>query len=286
MFTIPEGTEVTSFLSTLSTDATQESWVQAVGFLEGVELRLAGEATDPTRALRGRWTLAQLSGPCRGVVGVTLSRFTDTGIEVIAGQLVRARSAGVTGLLLGDTTAEAPRKEERREPSLPPASRASLEPTRERASSSAPPGEPREASVGGALRGEPREASVSGATSASAPRATSASAWETLAVVSERAAQASAEDEPVSPRRGDLVDHFSFGLCEVLVDDEDDRLKIRDLKGQGRIREIVLDKLEIRGPLPGQGGKRLFRLMRKAGVLDSSSGLSRGAWSAPAASPA
>ncbi|HEU4537121.1 MAG TPA: hypothetical protein VFS00_23530, partial [Polyangiaceae bacterium] len=60
---------------------------------------------------------------------------------------------------------------------------------------------------------------------------------------------------------GDLVDHFSFGLCEVLTTDGE-RLRIRDLRGPGRIREISLAMLNI-GPPTTSNGKQLFRLMRK-----------------------
>jgi hypothetical protein len=82
------------------------------------------------------------------------------------------------------------------------------------------------------------------------------------------AAQAAAADlaeedeEPQRPERGDLVRHFAFGLCEVLQD-TGDRLKLRDLHGQGRIREIAVDMLEIAPPVE-QNGKRVFKLSRKS----------------------
>jgi hypothetical protein len=67
-------------------------------------------------------------------------------------------------------------------------------------------------------------------------------------------------DQPF-PEPGDLVRHFAFGLCEVLVADHD-RLKIRDLDGPGRIREIRTDMLVVSGPTD-QDGKPLFQLERK-----------------------
>jgi hypothetical protein len=68
------------------------------------------------------------------------------------------------------------------------------------------------------------------------------------------------EDEPL-PERGDLVEHFAFGRAEVLsVDGE--RLVLRDLYGPGRIREIALDRLIVKGPLE-HDGKRLFRLDKR-----------------------
>jgi len=43
---------------------------------------------------------------------------------------------------------------------------------------------------------------------------------------------------------------------------DDERLKIRDLDGPGRIREIRMDMLDVRGPTDHHG-KRLFRLERR-----------------------
>jgi hypothetical protein len=70
------------------------------------------------------------------------------------------------------------------------------------------------------------------------------------------------DEEPQRPERGDHVRHFAFGLCEVLQD-TGDRLKLRDLHGPGRIREIAVDMLEISPPTV-QNGKRVFKLSRKA----------------------
>ncbi|HEV8246331.1 MAG TPA: hypothetical protein VGP93_11210, partial [Polyangiaceae bacterium] len=45
-------------------------WWQASGFVEEVELRIAGEGADPRRILRGRYTLISLSGPVGGPYAV------------------------------------------------------------------------------------------------------------------------------------------------------------------------------------------------------------------------
>jgi len=63
------------------------------------------------------------------------------------------------------------------------------------------------------------------------------------------------------PVRGDLVEHFAFGLCEVLTA-TGERLVVRDLKGPGRIREIASDRLVIGGPTE-HDGKRLYRLTKR-----------------------
>ena len=36
------------------------AWIDGTGHLEGIELQVAGEASDPVRALKGRFTLLQI----------------------------------------------------------------------------------------------------------------------------------------------------------------------------------------------------------------------------------
>jgi hypothetical protein len=199
-----------------------DGWLSAVGHVDSVELRVAGEGADVRKQLRGRLTLAQLGGPFGGPYFATLSRHGSSGSELVAGQLLSARSAGVTASLW---TAQGSVRE------LVDAAPARVEP--------APATE------------APKEA----------PTAPAASGWAA-------AAQAIAadlkeeEDEPQRPERGDLVRHFAFGLCEVLQD-TGDRLKLRDLNGPGRIREIAVDMLDI-SPAPEHAGKRVFKLTRKS----------------------
>jgi hypothetical protein len=71
------------------------------------------------------------------------------------------------------------------------------------------------------------------------------------------------DDEPNQPmpERGDLVEHFAFGICEVLTV-TGERIVLRDLRGPGRIREIASDRLSVTGPTE-HDGKRLYRLTRK-----------------------
>jgi hypothetical protein len=216
LVSIPDGEDVVDALRAATSGI--DGWVQAAGVVEGVELRVAGEGTDPTRALRGRLTLASLVGPAGGPYGVTLARATDSGLEVIAGELLRARSAGVIAVVLPLGAAVAAAK------------------PNDKAPEAAPP------KTGGAPQ----------------------SPWAKAALTSAAHARANAppEIEQVMPLPGDLVQHFAFGLCEVLMGD-DERLKIRDVSGPGRLREILLDMLVIRGPSE-KDGKRLFRLERRS----------------------
>jgi hypothetical protein len=196
-----------------------DGWLSAVGHVDSVEIRVAGEGADVRKQLRGRLTLAQLGGPYGGPYFATLSRHTSLGAELVAGQLLAARSAGVTASLW---TAQGSVRE---------------------LVDAAPP------------RAEPATP-----TSKAAPTAPAASGWAAAAqaVAAELAEE---EEEPQRPERGDLVRHFAFGLCEVLQD-TGDRLKLRDLNGQGRIREIAVDMLDI-SPAPEHAGKRVFKLTRK-----------------------
>jgi hypothetical protein len=198
-----------------------DGWVAAVGHVDSVELRVAGEGADVRKHLRGRLTLAQLSGPFGGPYFATLSRHTSLGAELLAGQLLAARSAAVTATLW---IAQGSVRE-----------LVDAAPPRAEAPAAAPP-----------------------PASAAAP---AAAGWAAAAHAAAAANAVAEDEEPKRPQRGDLVRHFAFGLCEVLQD-TGDRLKLRDMHGQGRIREIAVDMLEISAPSE-QNGKRVFKLSRK-----------------------
>jgi hypothetical protein len=197
-----------------------DGWVAAVGHVDSVEIRVAGEGADVRKQLRGRLSLAQLSGPYGGPYFVTLARHSSAGSELVAGQLLGARSAGVTATLWNA-----------------------------------------QGSVRELVDAAPaREAEAPGPAPA-VSAAPAASGWAAAArAVAEDLAEE--DEEPQRPERGDLVRHFAFGLCEVLQD-TGDRLKLRDMHGPGRIREIAVDMLEISPPTE-QNGKRVFKLSRKA----------------------
>ena len=90
--------------------------------------------------------------------------------------------------------------------------------------------------------------------------------WARVAAANAAAAERDEEDEveQLHPDAGDLVDHFAFGLGEVLTSDGD-RLRIRDVQGPGRIREVSLTMLKVLGPTESDG-KRLFQLVRRVPV--------------------
>jgi hypothetical protein len=197
-----------------------DGWLSAVGHVDTIEIRVAGEGADVRKQLRGRLTLAQLSGPFGGPYFATLARQGSQGPELFAGQLLAARSAGVTASLWNAAS-----------------------------------------QIRELVDAAPPRAASEASADVAAPAAPAVSGWAAAArAVAEELSEE--DDEPQRPGRGDLVRHFAFGLCEVLQD-TGDRLKLRDLHGPGRIREIAVDMLQI--SLQGEEkGKRVFKLSRKS----------------------
>jgi hypothetical protein len=200
-----------------------DAWVFAHGEVEEVELKLVSSGADQRRVYRGRFALVQLSGRLGGPYGATLSRLDGERVEVVAGTLVRARSVGVSAVCLGG----------------------SGDLVRAGAPGSGFPSEP-DTDVDAAI-----------------PPPQSGSGWGIAAARAAAEQQVEEEEEPevLDPERGDLIQHFAFGVCEVLTVNGD-RLMIRDTAGPGRIREIRIDMLVIHPPTE-RNGKRLFKLSRR-----------------------
>lgn len=217
LVTIPDGEQLLDALADACGKV--DGWLSAVGHVDSVELRVAGEGADVRKQLRGRLTLAQLTGPFGGPYFATLARHTSSGSELMAGQLLAGRSAGVT---------------------------ASLWPAQD--------------GVRELVDAAPARAEPDMATLAAPSTAPVVSGWAAAAHAAAGEPQAE-DEEPARPERGDLVRHFAFGLCEVLQD-TGDRLKLRDMHGPGRIREIAVDMLTISPPTE-LNGKRVFKLTRK-----------------------
>ncbi|MDP9152288.1 MAG: hypothetical protein M3O36_20375, partial [Myxococcota bacterium] len=73
-------------------------------------------------------------------------------------------------------------------------------------------------------------------------------------------AAGSEADEPM-PETGDLVDHFAFGLCQVLKTDGD-RIHLRVGK-EGRVREIAMEMLRVSRLPDSPDGVHRFKLERR-----------------------
>ncbi len=225
LVSIPAGDDVLEALRGI--DFGHDGWVQGVGEIENAELRVASEGHDPRRAVRGRANLLTLAGPASGPYMVTLAQATDDGVLVTGGALLAGVSRGislaVTDLVpLGAAASDSPK---------PGAGSAHVEPEPE-------------------LQPEP------------APQP-GVSAWASVATAT---VAAEARPEPASirqkPERGDRVQHFKFGLCDV-VKLQGDRATLRDVHGPGRFREIALTHVEIDEPKE-RDGKRVFPLRRRS----------------------
>jgi len=202
--------------------ADRQGWIQATGFVEDVELRLSGTNSEVRRAFPGQFTLVALGGPLGGPYGATLSRLENGSVSLLAGVLVRARSREVTAMCIGSSAARVDAS-----PPAPPAPKPATKAAMP-VNPARPPGGSNFASRVGAA-----------------------------AALSDEEDAAGSE----SPERGDLVQHFAFGLCEVLSA-AGERLVLRDAGGNGRIREVAIDRLAVTGPVE-HDGKRLFRLERR-----------------------
>ncbi len=183
---VPHGAELLPALE--ETDG-QDGWIQGVGRLESIEVvTAAGENVVFT----GAHALVSLAGPTSGPWMIVLSR-GDAG-ELLGGQLVRARSLGV-----------------------------------------------------------------------SLARFVTSQEKESWAAVAARAAAETAgpdaDESTELPKVGDRVDHFAFGICDVLHV-RPNRMKIRSATG-GKLREISLEVVRVLPPTE-LGGKRVFGLVKRA----------------------
>jgi len=238
-------------------------WVRASGVLTDVELRTfdgaVGSLAEPRR-LAGPLQALSIEGsvgfdrgePSVGLRAV-LARETDRGMEVLAGEIVSARvvaleafvtsfedlaigraldpSANIT--LFGDASDARYRPDERVvEPAAPAvkevpsgwsdaiAASAEVDTSRPAIRSDA---------VGGAIPARPIRKQTN-------------------------------TDDAAPPEPGDAIEHFAFGLADVVKSDGD-RLHLRVHK-DGRIREIALEMLKVT-PLESTGPNRRFKLERK-----------------------
>jgi hypothetical protein len=200
------------------------AFVTASGWVEGVELSVARPSGDDVRAVPGRLALLSLSGPVEGPLMAVLSEPGGEGL--VGGRLVKARAAGVSiGVAGAAHDAGSPRDSGRGQAPGP-----EVRPPADRAGEASP--------------------------ARSAP-STTASAWAKVAAIS----QDDDDETDEAPKYGDRVHHFVFGLCDVMVV-RGERMKIRDVHGPGRLREIHLNAIKVLPPTV-EDGKRVFKLTRR-----------------------
>jgi hypothetical protein len=69
------------------------------------------------------------------------------------------------------------------------------------------------------------------------------------------------EEADELPVQGDRIDHFVFGLCDVMVV-QGERFKIREVGG-GKLREIHVGPFRLSKPVV-RDGKRVFKLVKRS----------------------
>jgi predicted DNA-binding protein with PD1-like motif len=251
----------------LSDQAVTCGWLRASGVLVEVELRAFDGAlgslaetrriAGPVQALSIEGSLGLERGEPSVGLRAVLARETDSGMEVLAGEIVSARvvaleafvtafedlsigraidpNAGV--MLFGDASDARYRPDA--EPERTPAPAAKQAPS---------------------AWTEVIAASEEGA--AEARRAPAVRAGSLGGAIPQRPVRqtSGADDGAQMPEAGDAVEHFAFGRADVLKSDGD-RLHLKVHK-DGRIREIALEMLKVT-PLESNGPHRRFKLDRK-----------------------
>lgn len=231
-------------------------WVQGTGIFEAAELVLF-DATERTyerpRRIESPSTLLALSGSIASFGGLTtprltatLARETETGLEVLGGELAWARALSVelAVTVFEDLNLIRVADEGTGLPMLtdgPP-----LQPPQTALFDSTPPVSAPAAQLHASAQPPPIQSAAStGATPTAPPRRARA-----------------ADEVDTYPEAGDYVSHFHFGEC-VVVDSDGDRIRLRQSR-DGRVREVSLTMLKIETPtLDPETGARTFRLGRK-----------------------
>lgn len=241
-----------ALLGALRDEVVTAGWLRGSGVLDDVEIRTA---SGRPRALSGAVHAVMLEGSvglARGDVScglrAVLARETDTGIETVAGEIVRARARFVEVVVsaFDDLAATRVTDEATGVTTLAP------DPSTVRAPSPVAAPAPAEA----------RPAPVEAAPRPAPPQAAASSPQLQPSQLPPKPVRPKSNDEEVAyPDAGDVVEHFHFGTCEVVKSDGD-RLHLRDPR-EGRIKEIALEKLKVT-PLPSdEGAPRRFKLDRK-----------------------
>lgn len=246
---VSEGTDLPDGLSPILEDeAVAAGVLRGHGILVDASLRVyspLGGGMGTTRTLAGESQLVMLDGTIgmagghpTAVLRAVLARETEMGVETFAGTLVAGRvvqcelvvlALDDVALAIDDVPAAKPSA-----PAVPPPPRAS-QPERPPDRTPSPWAE--------AVRASAPQGPAPG------PKAPP------------RAPRPAETDDGPFPDHGDLVDHFAFGMCEVLKSDGD-RIHLKVGK-DGRIREIALEMLKVTLKSEPDERPRRFRLERK-----------------------
>lgn len=220
-----------AFVSALEGARVTAGWIRGVGVVADVVLRTVDESgTFVERRAAGPLQLVSLEGlvstkPGESSLSAVLAHDGPSGAVTLAGALVSARLLAFDAMLveLGG------------------------------ASAGVAVAAPAEAAWGEAIAASTqRENRPAAAPKPAAPLAS--------APIPQRPKPAAVEVEQPVPDPGDLVEHFAFGMCEVVKSDGD-RIHLRLEKDQ-RIKEIALAMLRV-VPIDVASSPKLWRLERR-----------------------
>ena len=238
-------------------------WLRLTGVLSNIELcafsseiegpggtkRFAG----PMQAVVLDGSLGIADGGVAATLRVVLARESDSGLETIAGQLLRARVIGLEGSMTVLEETVVPRGLDKAAGVWLLRDDAVVTSVAEPAPRH-PPVTPTPAAQASGVPGAPT----------SSPDMTGGPAATPLrpptAVFPRHARDDDEPEEGPYPLAGDIAEHFAFGTCEVLRSDGD-RLQVRMMK-DGKVSEIALEKLRVTA-LPPDGTTLRYRLSRK-----------------------
>jgi predicted DNA-binding protein with PD1-like motif len=257
----------------------RSGWLRGSGVLTDVELRAydselgalgsSRRISGPVHVLALEGSIGQSDGEPSFSMRAVLARDGELGLMTLAGEIMSARAVALevfvtalddvllerslddAGVWLVTGGTEATPTVVAQGPPRPAPGPSAWSAALDASSENTAPERPRADGARGAF---PAPARISIGPSAAGSTAS-------VVAIPPRPARPGPDLDAPSPEPGDVVDHFAFGVCDVLRGDGD-RLHLR-VRKDGRIREIALEMLRV-APLPDAGdGKRRFKLERR-----------------------
>lgn len=242
-----------SLVRALDTAEVKAGWVTGAGLLEAAEVRLPQHGDGfASFNLDGPLVLASIAGPLQVQQGAlapllwaSLSKAGELGASTVAGELAWA---AVTRVDIVVTVFDdlVPARAEVATSVAPPTLAGHRGPAVTATPLITPP---------------PMQAPAAAPAPAAARPVAHAGPPAAAPVPVPPRAHRSDEEQEVYPEVGDLVSHFAFGLCEVVLSDGD---VIRIREDSGRTRNVGLGMLRVgKSTIDPATGKRLFELGRR-----------------------
>ena len=269
---VPDGEAIPGALAaTLQDERVTCGWLSGGGVLTDVELRAysaeigtlgsARRIEGPVHVLALEGSIGLAGGELSLSLRAMLGRETDRGLETLSGEIASARSVALELFVtaLEDVTLERSLDEAAGVWMLGPAGEVDPErPAVSRSPASAAP-----AAWSAALEASDRpdrEARPRGAASQGGHGSRARANGPAVVPLRPPRPESDSVDTPY-PEKGDSVDHFAFGRCDVVKSDGD-RLHLKIHK-DGRVREIALAMLRVSRLADAEDGRRRFKLERR-----------------------